>query len=65
MVEASHGEYGEWKLTSHEVNVPIPQAFRDLATLAAGLEEFRSDYRFTAVLRACEALVSSTDAPDA
>lgn len=65
MVEASHGEYGEWKLTSHEIDVPIPQAFRDLVTLAAGLEEFESDYRFTAVLRACEAIVSGAGASSA
>lgn len=57
--------FGGWEITSHEIDVPVPQAFRDLVTLAAGLEEFESDYRFTAVLRACEAIVSGAGASSA
>jgi hypothetical protein len=47
---------------SREIDVPIPQAFRDLVTLAAGLEEFQSDPRMSAVLEACEALVGGAEA---
>lgn len=57
MVEAGQGTYSPWELSAHDVEVPVPQAFRDLLTLAQGLDEFRDDYRMNAVLRACEAIV--------
>jgi hypothetical protein len=52
-------------LTAHEIYVPLPQAFIDLVTLAAGLEEFQSDPRMSAVLEACEALVGGAEASPA
>lgn len=50
-------EWPKWRVIPVEVEVPIPQAFRDLLTLAQGSEEFRDDYRMNAVLRACEAIL--------
>lgn len=57
--------FGGWEITTHEMDVPIPQALRDLVTLAAGLEAFQSDERMNAALRACEALVGGAEASPA
>ena len=65
MVEAGEATFGGWELTSHEIDVAIPQAFRDLLLLARPLMEEAGDYHMMAVLEACEALADGAEASPA
>lgn len=64
MADAVEG-WPKWRIIPVEVDVPVPEAFRDLLTLAQWLDEFREDYRMNAVVRACEAAVAGAEASPA
>jgi hypothetical protein len=55
--EYGEGAYGGWELTTHWVDIPVPQVLVDLLQLTKRLMKECGDYRMDAAIRACEVLL--------